>query len=477
MSVAGDTLRGMPSRPHRDAPWPAVGEWVTATADWPRRARTIGLAVLVVVDTAFTSTAIDARAGGATLTSTGGPTTMSGYAVLAALVGLGLAVGVVWRRRWPVGLAVAGSAAVVLFQLGPTVALVGLTSLLALRPVRVAWVVGPLVAAVTARRVWIDIDATPHPDSFWGLFLGSSQSDHTWVSAPLVTLTLLAGSVGLGLWLRTRTQLATARQAAEVGREQVSSLSDQLSRQAERERLAREIHDGLGHNLSILSVHAGALQAMAEQAIAAGHAHAGGPVGSGATTGPGLSQEVAARLESSARVIRESAARSVIELHDLLDLLRHPDDPDVSAPTPTLNDVRRLVEESVAAGMPLVSTVYLNDGEDADPLTAQTAYRVVQELLTNARRHAPGVPVRLDLTGSRAKGSLAIATANHCAPAGRPGSPVSGRPGSGLVGVRERVTRCGGEMSAGLDEAGVFRVSVRLPWRPPPRTPAGRGER
>jgi signal transduction histidine kinase len=272
-------------------------------------------------------------------------------------------------------------------------------------------------------------------------------------------MVLVALFVGIGAWLRTRAQLRTAAVVVAEEREVVSSLADQVSRQAERERLAREIHDGLGHNLSILSVHAGALQAMADASAAEAQTAAEQP------------RPATAQMKESAQVVRETAARSVAELHSLLDLLRSSDDPDVAAPTKTLRDVRALIDDSVTAGMPLVATVYVEDGEALDPHIAQAAYRIVQELLTNARKHASTVSVRLSVTGSPAEGHLVIATANHLPPPvglqGAGAADDGARAGMGLTGIRERVEHYGGDMQAGVDPDAAFRVSIRLPWRAP----------
>jgi signal transduction histidine kinase len=147
----------------------------------------------------------------------------------------------------------------------------------------------------------------------------------------------------------------------------------------------------------------------------------------------------------------------------------------VAAPTRTLHDVGVLVDEAVAAGMPLVATVFVCAAEDLDPHIGQAVFRIVQELLTNARKHASDVGVRLSVTGGPPEVQLVIATANHLAPppltpmsTGLPLEPGLGqdRPGTGLTGIRERLEHHGGEMQCDVDEDGVFRVSIRLPWVP-----------
>ena len=456
-----------------------------------RRTRTFLLSCLVIIDVSYSATAIDARAAavaGLTVPQTG--TTLSGYAGAASVVGLALAVAVIWRHRYPVPLAAAGVVGSVAFQLGPTAALIGFMSVVLWRPMQQWWMVGLPVAAVTLWRVWVDVTATPRTASFWRTLVEPASGSVPWYVAVILALALLAGFGGAGLWLRTRSELASANRVVAAERHQVSTLTDQVSRQAERERLAREIHDGLGHNLSILSVHAGALEAMAQRVAASPDGAADGtPRGADPVTG---------QLQESAKVVRETAARSVAELHSLLDLLRNPDDADLAAPTKTLRDVRSLIDESVTAGMPLIATVYVDDSLAVDAHIAQAAYRIVQELLTNARKHAATIPVRLTMSGSPAEGALVIATANHLptqgsgrpagpnldgshggsGPAGaREGERDDARAGTGLSGIRERVERYGGDMAAGVDPYGVFRVSVRLPWAPPDPTRDAGGSR
>jgi signal transduction histidine kinase len=303
--------------------------------------------------------------------------------------------------------------------------------------------VGAGVTLATALCTWRDLTTMPREASFWGMLISADDST-SWIAPVVITALLVAIPVGCGAWTLARTELAETVLEVDTERRHVVDLTDQLSRQAERERIAREIHDGLGHRLSLLSVHAGALQAVASE---------------------GTDGRAADEIRTSAALIRESASDSMDELHHLLDLLRHPDDPDVAAPKVTLADVSRLVDDSVAAGMPLVATVFVEDADSLDPTRAQAAYRVVQELLTNARKHAAGVSVRLSVTGGQRTGSLDIATANHV-PRGLAGAGECAPPrgGSGLTGVRERIERLGGTMHSGLDPAGVFRVQIHLPW-------------
>ncbi len=410
---------------------------------WTSRMRTTGLVLLTVSDTALAASNHDLRTAFAEgrIHQPGDP--MTGVALLYPVLAISLPVLVGFRRRIPVWVAVAGAILTAALWLGPTVALIGLYQVIVRRPRRDAWRVGVLVTLATGLCTWRDLTTQPVEASFWGTLI--EPGGGSWLVPIIITALLVGIPVGAGAWTLTRTELAETAIEVDAGRQHVSALTDQLSRQAERERIAREIHDGLGHRLSLLSVHAGALQAVASE---------------------GADERAADEIRTSAALIRESASESMTELHGLLALLRNPDDPDLAAPQVTLSDVARLIDDSVGAGMPLVATVFVDDGDNLDAPHAQAAYRIVQELLTNARKHAPGIAVRLSVTGGRRTGSLDIATANYLPPeterTERIG-PTSGG-GSGLSGVRERVERLGGTMHSGLDPAGVFRVQIHLPW-------------
>lgn len=408
--------------------------------------------MIVLVDMSYSVLAFDMRQALAEGTWTQPGRTMTDLGGVVSLIAFGLAIAVAWRQRFPITLTIAGCLAAIT-AVGPTVGLIGFMSVIICRSRLGALRLGPLVLVATAVAMWRDVHTEPRSMSFWASAFVGGGEPVPWALPTVLILVLVGGFAGMGAWLRARADLRTAEVVVAEERSAVSSLTDQVSRQAERERLAREIHDGLGHNLSILSVHAGALQAMAEASA------------SEAPTGPAKAQ-----MKESAHVVRETAARSVAELQSLLDLLRAPDDADIAAPTKTLRDVRALIDDSVTAGMPLIATVFVDDGAALDPHIAQAAYRIVQELLTNARKHASTVSVRLSVTGGPAEGYLVIATANHLPPPTGPRSlsAADGEGGGrGLTGIRERVEHRGGDMQAGVDTDAVFRVSIRLPWRAP----------
>jgi signal transduction histidine kinase len=196
----------------------------------------------------------------------------------------------------------------------------------------------------------------------------------------------------------------------------------------QRQLVAREMHDVLGHRLSLLSVHAGALEYR-----------------------PDAPAEDVAR---AARVIRESAHQALQDLREVIGVLRAPVG---ELPQPTVADIPELVAESRRAGM---DVELRNDVAGAPPDTiGRTAYRVAQEALTNAHRHAPGAPVTVAVGGSAGSG-LTVEVENGAPDRARP----AGAPGQGLTGLAERVGLAGGRLEHGPTDAAGWRVRAWLPW-------------
>jgi signal transduction histidine kinase len=198
------------------------------------------------------------------------------------------------------------------------------------------------------------------------------------------------------------------RQLVESLRAQADRASEE-ARAAERRRIAGEMHDVLAHRLSLLSVHAGALEF-----------HPDAPA-----------EEVAA----AAGVIRENARAALEELRGVIGVpargrRREPLQP----PQPTLADLASLVEESRAAGMRLAAQIELGDTEPPAAV-GRTAYRIVQEGLTNARKHAPGAAVTLTVRAPdgdlqvevRSLAPVAVAAAARCPGRDRPDRPRRAR--------------------------------------------------
>jgi signal transduction histidine kinase len=258
--------------------------------------------------------------------------------------------------------------------------------------------------------------------------------------------------VGFGSFVRVRRELLLSLRERARRAEDEQELRVREARLAERARIAREMHDVLAHRISLLSVHAGALE-----------------------FNPDATPEEIAR---AAGVIRVSARAAQEELREVIGVLRAGAEiEDVQPPQPTIADLGRLVEESRGAGMD-VSFKNALPVEPVSPMLGRTVYRVVQEALTNARKHAPGQVVTITLTGNHAEGVqievvnrpwVGQATEGADAPA-RAGRPDDGDDtghvgsGTGLVGLAERVTLVGGKLVGEPLPSGGFRLLATLPW-------------
>ncbi|GAB2850986.1 histidine kinase [Actinocorallia aurea] len=243
----------------------------------------------------------------------------------------------------------------------------------------------------------------------------------------LIYFALVLSAIGWGLWRRSRRLLlASLRERAELA-EAGAELRAERARQEAREEIAREMHDVLGHRLSLLSLYAGALQY----------------------------NETASREETAraSGLIAENARLALTELREVIGVLRARQGAD-ERPQPCLEDLGRLVEEERAAGGRIA--LILPKLGAAPASVGRAAYRIVQETLTNARKHAPGTAVDVAVSGGPGRG-LTIQVANPLPPG------VPSPEGHGLLGLVERARMAGGDLTAGPC-GDVFQVSAWLPW-------------
>lgn len=361
-------------------------------------------------------------------------------ALTCLLVALGLPVLLVWRHRAPYLVTLVASAVAVVLPVGSWTALAGLGSLVGRRRGPDVWWTAAAAAVATTVSVARDARGSTSETSFLKTVVAPAGAEPgvkvelAWWVGPFVVALAMVVAVGAGLAVRAHR--AASSSAREVSRAEHTSaeLGDQLARQRERERIGREVHDVLGHRLSLLNLHAGALEAHAPE----------GPLG------------------ESARLVREGAAKSMADLRSLLAVLNEPLDATPAEPDLSLVDLPEMVAEAVDTGVPVSSSVYIDSAERADPALARAVYRIVQELLTNARRHAPGRQIRLEVSGGPRTG-MRIDARNPWVPAAEDGSSGTGQ---GLRGIAERVELLGGQLAYGLDDGGhTFRVTVHLPWR------------
>ena len=316
-----------------------------------------------------------------------------------------------WRRRWPLAIALL---MVPLSFLSSMVQIAGLVAVFGVAVRRRA-----AVAVVAAVAFWLPT-----------LILHGIDADADWsyLAAVLFSATLAAAAMGWGMFVRARQQLvASLRERAQRAEaEQHERVA--RAQQAERARIAREMHDVLGHRLSLLGMHAGALEYRPDASPA--------------------------ELAAAAGTVREQARLALRDLREIVGVLREDSDAP-STPQPTLADLPALVAESTTAGMHVDAHL---DLADAPTPTGRHAYRIVQEALTNARRHAPGEVVELRVDGDARRG-INITTTNRVV-----GGSGGDGPANGLVGMAERARLVGGRLEHGTSNDGTYTLTAWLPW-------------
>ncbi|GHE54984.1 sensor histidine kinase [Streptomyces capitiformicae] len=342
-------------------------------------------------------------------------------AVLDQVLGA-LACAAVWlRRRWPVGLAVALVPVCFAFNTPDGAGLVALFTVAVHRPFRyVAW-----LAAVSVALTPVFFRLRPDPDLTypWAVFLD---------------VLLTTAAVGWGMFVRSKRQLILSfRDRARRAETEAVLRAEQAQRLA-REAIAREMHDVLAHRLTLLSVHAGALEFRPDAPRA--------------------------QIARAAGVIRESAHEALQDLREIIGVLRAGEPDDAGRPQPTLAALDTLVAESREAGMKVVLDNRVTDPAAVPASVGRTAYRIAQECLTNARKHAPGAEVTVAVSGAPGDG-LTVTVRNPAPPADVPPVPGSGQ---GLIGLTERATLAGGRLEhwpdGDGDGDGGFVVRAWLPW-------------
>jgi signal transduction histidine kinase len=265
-----------------------------------------------------------------------------------------------------------------------------------------------------------------------GVVLAVISADWPLHSAVVVTCCFILWPATLGAYVPARAQLILATTERTERAQRVEQLQARRAVFAERVRIAGEMHDVVGHRVSLMVLQAGAAEVAAEDSTKV--------------------RQLADQMQAAGRQALE-------ELRQLVGLLRTDDVTEEVplAPQPTLADLPGLIEASHRAGMD-VSLQPRGQVRVVTEVIERTAYRVVQEALTNAGRHAPGGQVRVTL--DYRPDALAVSVVSQ--PGTRTANPVPGT-GHGLVGLRERAKAAGGHLRAGRQLDGSFDVEAVLP--------------
>lgn len=338
---------------------------------------------------------------------------------MPVLVAVSAAAGVttVLARRWVWPLLVVAAVAYVWLVMWPAAVVASYYAGVQLRKRLYLFVGG--ATAIFLLSVWISNEYGGQR----GIVIGT-PANATLMALATVGLPLLAG-----LWVRARRQVVDGmRERAErLQREQV--MRAEQARTQERARIAREMHDVVAHRVSLMVLHAGALEVSAPDE----------------------------RTEEAAALIAGIGREALTNLRDVLGVLRSPRKDELLSPQPTLADLDRLLDQSRSLG---ISVTRRDEGyrramgENAE----RAAYRVVQEALTNVHKHASKADAELFLRFQ--PGQVEVEVRNQ-----RPESSGERLPSSGwgLVGLRERVELLGGTLDTGPTADGGFRVLARIP--------------
>jgi len=331
------------------------------------------------------------------------------YALAVAAAGA-----LVWRRRYPVQvMGVVFAATLVYFALGYPGG-----------PIWLPLIIAYFTAAVRGHRLAAAITAAAGFAVFpWLDYLlrNARPPSPIFLGALVAWLLLVLGAAEIVRGRRER--------AAETARIRQEEQLRQASE--ERLRIARELHDAIGHHLSLINVQSGV----------ALH----------------LGEELPEQARSSFSAIKQASKEALSELRSVLSVLRQEDEPAPRSPTSTIARLDDLVSQAAAAGLAVRTEI---DGPPRPlPFSVDAAaYRIVQEALTNVTRHAG--PATAMVRVCYAEQDLAVQVDDDGT--GPPPGPPAGN-GRGIIGMRERAAALGGELQAGARPGGGFRVQARLP--------------
>jgi signal transduction histidine kinase len=342
----------------------------------------------------------------------------------------GLASAMLWfQRRWPAGVAVAMLAPMALARSAQLASLISVLNVsLRRRPAVAASVAGAhQVAFIGFSLLWIN---------------------YPWWAASAWVATYHVAIVALGLYVRARRGLVASLHEQVRQAEATQHLMAEQARRAERARIAAEMHDVLAHRVSLMALHAGALEVR-----------------------PNLPPQ---EVRETARLIRSTARQALTELRDIIGVLRGADHPEADHPgaeqpeapydpQPRLGDIAHLVSGYQRAGLNVELDMRVDEPDAAPGPLGRDAYRIVREALTNVTKHASGAAATVSLSGRPGEGLLVMVRNKLPARAELTAAELPGA-GLGLVSLAERVALAGGTLAHGPDDSGDFVLTATLRW-------------
>lgn len=345
--------------------------------------------------------------------------TGSWFVIGDPLVALGCLTALLWRRRFPLAVAMTVAIASTASALASGAAFLALVSLSTRRRPVESGVVG--LTFVTASQFT------------GGLYPVQRSPGSWWLELTFPALTAgIAVAMGMAIGAR-RVEVRSLRDRAESAEREQAARAAQ-ARALERNRIAREMHDVLAHRISLVAMQAGVLDHRADLTVEENRV--------------------------LVRGIADGSHQALEELRDVLGVLRaDPGRPE--PPQPSLDRIPELVADARTSGLDVTLTTTV-PGTPSD-VVGRTCYRIVQEGLTNAAKHAPGAHVHITLEGT-AGDSLEVSVHNSPATTATAPPPASG---FGLLGLTERITLAGGELDHRPTPDNGYLLTARLPWPNP----------
>jgi signal transduction histidine kinase len=343
------------------------------------------------------------------------------FTAIWLVAGVAIALALLVRRRFPVVTAAVALLASFVFTMAPAVVIVVYTVASRRGTSSTTW------AVVGLGLITVFVPG-----------LQNSGGAMFWPPWPALFLTVtVAMPTMAGLWIAQRARLMESLRDRADQAERERDLLAERAVGAERRRIAREMHDVVAHRVSLIALQAGALSVTSDDE----------------------------RVTPIAEVIQKASATAMTELREVLRALRD-DGGDQEAtdgearpwePYPTLATIRTLVDDAVTSGMRIDLTLP-DPAPEVSSTIERAAYRVVQESLTNAAKHAPGAPVRVEVVVGQEGLALQVVNTRGTERVAEP--PESG---FGLLGMRERVSLAGGTLRTEPTADGGFRVRAWLP--------------
>ena len=410
-SIGPRTAGAQPSaRPGRRRPRPVV--WLQTHAE-----AADGLIALALVVLGLVGLVVDTK-------STTRTTPVHAADALAVVLIIGQAAPLVWRRRYAVEVLAASTAAIVTYQIiGYADTPATLATLIAAYSVgahvtrrRALWSAGALLVTLTTLNA-VGVYINRPNASVW-------DAIGNWI--------IFGTAFILGDNMRRRRQRIADLEDRAAALERERGLEADRAVGRERARIARELHDIVAHALSIMVVQSGA----ARRVLA---------------TQPALATEALVNVEATGR-------EALVEMRRLLGVLRAEDDTTQLAPQPSLHRL----DELIASSELLVTLSVEGDPQPISPAVELSAYRIVQEALTNVRKHAG--PATTEVHVQYRPDVIVLAVLDDGRGASAALHAAATTTGHGLMGMRERVSLCGGQLRVGPRPGGGWSVHAELPY-------------